>query len=76
MSRWQGCGNGSILYPSPPLQVFAIQHVDVCMFNNGKFKNVVADIDQGDHSVGPGESLQTTYKLVPRRGNYNSWSEE
>lgn len=38
------------------------------MFNNGKFKNIVADIDQADHSVGPGASLEETYKLVPKRG--------
>lgn len=52
------------------LQVFAIQHVDVCMFNNGKFKNIVADVEQDDHSVGPGASLNTTYKLLPKRGKY------
>lgn len=40
------------------------------MFNNGKFKNIVADVDQGDHSVGPGASHHTTYKLMPKRGKY------
>lgn len=49
------------------LQIFAVQHVDVCMFSNGKFKNIVAEIDVSKH-IGPSESLHGVYSLLPVRG--------
>ncbi|KAL7744440.1 hypothetical protein ACLKA6_001819 [Drosophila palustris] len=57
--------------------ICAIQHVDVCMFNNGKFKNVVADSDNispaVDRVVPPGGSLSTTVALLPQRGPTKNW---
>ncbi|KAM7348216.1 beta-arrestin-1-like isoform 1-T2 [Cochliomyia hominivorax] len=60
------------------IRVCAIQHVDVCMFNNGKFKNVVADSDNItpppiDHHVAPGATLNTTIILKPQRGATKNW---
>ncbi|EDW45713.1 GM11315 [Drosophila sechellia] len=56
------------------VRVCAIQHVDVCMFNNGKFKNVVADSDNVtppvDRTVAAGASLNTTLTLRPQRGSH------
>lgn len=48
-------------------QIFAVQHVDVCMFSNGKFKNVVADILEANQ-IAPGESLNKIYEMLPLRG--------
>ncbi|XP_034482532.1 uncharacterized protein LOC117787986 [Drosophila innubila] len=59
------------------VRICAIQHVDVCMFNNGKFKNVVADSDNispaVDRVVPPGGSLSTTVALRPQRGPTKNW---
>ncbi|XP_030381808.1 uncharacterized protein LOC115629478 [Scaptodrosophila lebanonensis] len=59
------------------VRVCAIQHVDVCMFNNGKFKNVVADSDAAspfiDRTVAPGATLNTTVALRPQRGPTKNW---
>ncbi|XP_017851120.2 uncharacterized protein LOC108605826 [Drosophila busckii] len=59
------------------VRVCAIQHVDVCMFNNGKFKNVVADSDNitpvVDRTVAPGGQLTTTVALRPQRGPTKNW---
>ncbi|XP_065365633.1 uncharacterized protein LOC135958669 [Calliphora vicina] len=60
------------------VRVCAIQHVDVCMFNNGKFKNVVADSDNVspppvDQHVAPGTTLNTTVILKPQRGATKNW---
>ncbi|EDW00159.1 uncharacterized protein LOC6565162 [Drosophila grimshawi] len=59
------------------VRVCAIQHVDVCMFNNGKFKNVVADSDNVlppvDRTVPPGGQLNTTVALRPQRGPTKNW---
>lgn len=56
------------------LQVFIVQHVDVCMFSNGKFKNVVALIDSKDECpLGPGSSLRRTYTLNPAKGATKNW---
>lgn len=49
-------------------QVFAVQHVDVCMFSNGKFKNVVADEFEA-YQVKPGETYRKDYSLLPTKGN-------
>lgn len=50
-------------------QVFVVQHVDVCMFSNGKFKNVVAlETSKDECPIGPGGSLNCSYTLRPVRG--------
>lgn len=51
-------------------QVFAVQHVDVCMFSNGKFKNVVADIHE-TNQIKPNETHRNDYVLLPLKGNRN-----
>lgn len=48
-------------------QIFAVQHVDVCMFSNGKFKNVVADINES-HQIKPSETHRKVYNLLPVKG--------
>lgn len=54
------------------IRIFAVQHVDVCMFSNGKFKNIVAEIDVSKH-IGPGETLHGVYSLLPIRGSTKNW---
>lgn len=57
-------------------QIFAVQHVDVCMFSNGKFKNVVAEINE-NHLIKPNENRRKVYSLLPMKGIYflmNVWS--
>jgi beta-arrestin len=39
------------------------------MFSNGKFKNIVAEVDVSKQ-IGPGESLRGVYSLLPVRGRY------
>lgn len=51
-------------------QIFAVQHVDVCMFSNGKFKNIVAEVDV-NKQITPGETLHGVYSLLPVRGKYS-----
>ncbi|KAJ9574030.1 hypothetical protein L9F63_008556 [Diploptera punctata] len=54
--------------------VFVVQHVDVCMFSNGKFKNVVALVTSHDECpIGPGASLNRTYTLHPVKGATKNW---
>jgi hypothetical protein len=53
-------------------QIFAVQHVDVCMFSNGKFKNTVAEVDMSKQ-IGPGETLHGVYSLLPIRGKGIVW---
>ncbi|XP_070154992.1 phosrestin-2 [Polyergus mexicanus] len=56
------------------IKVFVVQHVDVCMFSNGKFKNVVALVSsQEDCPVGPGSILKKTYTLRPIKGSTKNW---
>ena len=50
------------------LQIFAVQHVDVCMFSNGKFKNIVAELDDVSKQIGPNDTLHGVYSLLPVRG--------
>lgn len=54
------------------MQIYAIQHVDVCMFSNGKFKNVVAEIEVEKH-IGPNETFHGNYPLLPVRGTTKNW---
>ncbi|XP_075227660.1 arrestin homolog isoform X2 [Lycorma delicatula] len=56
------------------IKVFVVQHVDVCMFSNGKFKNVVALINSKEECpIGPGSSLKKTYSLNPAKGATKNW---
>ncbi|KAK9496482.1 hypothetical protein O3M35_013244 [Rhynocoris fuscipes] len=56
------------------IKVFIVQHVDVCMFSNGKFKNVVAMINSKDECpIGPGGSLNRVYTLHPVKGATKNW---
>lgn len=56
-------------------QIFAVQHVDVCMFSNGKFKNVVADINES-HEIRPGELHRKVYSLLPIKGKCKTKNEK
>ncbi|XP_076161031.1 arrestin homolog isoform X2 [Ptiloglossa arizonensis] len=56
------------------IKVFIVQHVDVCMFSNGKFKNVVALLSsQEGCPVGPGASMRRNYALRPVKGSTKNW---
>lgn len=56
------------------IKVFIVQHVDVCMFSNGKFKNVVALVSsQEGCPLGPGGTLKKTYTLRPIKGSTKNW---
>ncbi|XP_031367811.1 phosrestin-2-like isoform X2 [Apis dorsata] len=56
------------------IKVFIVQHVDVCMFSNGKFKNVVALLSsQEGCPLGPGASMKKTYTLKPIKGSTKNW---
>ncbi|XP_070520110.1 phosrestin-2 isoform X2 [Cardiocondyla obscurior] len=56
------------------IKVFVVQHVDVCMFSNGKFKNVVALMSsQEDCPLGPGGNLKKTYTLRLVKGTTKNW---
>ncbi|OAD61837.1 Phosrestin-2 [Eufriesea mexicana] len=56
------------------IKVFIVQHVDVCMFSNGKFKNVVALLSsQEGCPLGPGASLKKSYTLRPIKGSTKNW---
>lgn len=49
-----------------------MQHVDVCMFSNGKFKNVVAD-EQISEPLGPDTRFNRTFELQPVRTPTKNW---
>ncbi|XP_053988888.1 arrestin homolog isoform X1 [Hylaeus volcanicus] len=56
------------------IKVFIVQHVDVCMFSNGKFKNVVALLSsQEGCPIGPGASMRRNYTLRPIKGSTKNW---
>ncbi|KYN21804.1 Phosrestin-2 [Trachymyrmex cornetzi] len=56
------------------IKVIVVQHVDVCMFSNGKFKNVVAFVSsQEDCPVGPGSNLRKIYTLRLVKGTTKNW---
>ncbi|KAJ1527804.1 hypothetical protein ONE63_007753 [Megalurothrips usitatus] len=56
------------------IKVFVVQHVDVCMFSNGKFKNVVALINSREHCpLGPGATLNRVFSLSPEKGTTKNW---
>lgn len=56
------------------IKVFVVQYVDVCMFSNGKFKNVVAIVSpKDDCPVSAGQNLDRTYELQPSKGATKNW---
>ncbi|CAK1548135.1 unnamed protein product [Leptosia nina] len=55
------------------IKVLIIQHVDVCMFSNGKFKNVVALLRGSGTPVLPDQTHNNTYTLTPHRGVTKNW---
>ncbi|KAF9795526.1 hypothetical protein SFRURICE_004898 [Spodoptera frugiperda] len=54
------------------IKALVVQHVDVCMFSNGKFKNVVALV-KGNDVVLPGQTFTDTFTLTPHRGITKNW---
>lgn len=55
-----------------PHQVCAVQHVDVCMFSNGKFKNIVAE-ETISEPLGPDTRFNRIFELVPVRTPTKNW---
>ena len=56
------------------IKVFIVQHVDVCMYSNGKFKNVVALLSSREGCpLGPGASLRRSYTLRPMKSSTKNW---
>ncbi|XP_045510115.1 arrestin homolog [Colias croceus] len=55
------------------IKVLIIQHVDVCMFSNGKFKNVVALLRGDGTPILPNQTHKDTYSLTPYRGVTKNW---
>ncbi|XP_059482863.1 arrestin homolog [Neocloeon triangulifer] len=56
------------------IKIFIVQHVDVCMFSNGKFKNVVAAVNsRQDCPLNPGSSVRHSYTLFPTKGSTKNW---
>ncbi|XP_018300461.1 arrestin homolog isoform X1 [Mycetomoellerius zeteki] len=56
------------------IKIIVVQHVDVCMFSNGKFKNVVALVSsQEDCPRGPGGNLRKIYTLRLVKGTTKNW---
>ena len=60
--------------PVPPSQVMVVQYVDVAMFSNGKFKNIVASVESTDGCpVTPGAVVSRQFQLHPARGVIKNW---
>ncbi|KAL7631985.1 UNVERIFIED_CONTAM: hypothetical protein RMT77_017699 [Armadillidium vulgare] len=56
------------------IKVLVIQFVDVAMFSNGKFKNVVASLESTEGCpVLPGKCLTKSFQLSPARGTIKNW---
>ncbi|XP_011874089.1 PREDICTED: phosrestin-2-like isoform X2 [Vollenhovia emeryi] len=56
------------------VKIFVVQHVDVCMFSNGKFKNVVTVMSsQEGYPLGPGRNSRKTYTLRLVQGTTENW---
>nr|CAI5840062.1 unnamed protein product [Callosobruchus analis] len=56
------------------IKVFVVQHVDVCMFSNGKFKNVVAMMTpKDDCPVHAGTNFEKTYTMMPMKSSTKNW---
>ncbi|XP_034950694.1 arrestin homolog [Chelonus insularis] len=56
------------------IQVLVLQHVDVCMFSSGKFKNVVAkETEKENCPLGPGSNFTKTYNVKPTMTSTKNW---
>ncbi|XP_032515252.2 phosrestin-2-like [Danaus plexippus] len=55
------------------IKALVVQHVDVCMFSNGKFKNVVALVKGTGTPVLPGQTLTDAFTLTPHKGATKNW---
>ncbi|XP_045469332.1 beta-arrestin-2-like isoform X2 [Harmonia axyridis] len=56
------------------IKVFVVQHVDVCMFSNGKFKNVVAMVNSKDDlPIQPGGVFDKSFTLLPVKSSTKNW---
>ncbi|KAL0276232.1 UNVERIFIED_CONTAM: hypothetical protein PYX00_003841 [Menopon gallinae] len=56
------------------IKVFVVQFVDVCMFSNGKFKNIVAMVNSKEECpLAPWTSLTKSYTLQPAKGATKNW---
>lgn len=54
--------------------MFVVQFVDVAMFSNGKFKNMVATTNSTDGCpIAPGGTLSRSYSLCPQKGAIRNW---
>ncbi|XP_055849117.1 phosrestin-2-like [Episyrphus balteatus] len=54
------------------IRIVAVQHVDVCMFSNGKFKNIVGEIVDSNH-IKSNDTFSNTYKIMPTIGSTKNW---
>ncbi|KAK8407855.1 hypothetical protein O3P69_002414 [Scylla paramamosain] len=56
------------------IKVMVVQYVDVAMFSNGKFKNIVASVESTDGCpVTPGARVSRQFQLHPARGVIKNW---
>ncbi|XP_045130826.1 arrestin homolog isoform X2 [Portunus trituberculatus] len=56
------------------IKVMVVQYVDVAMFSNGKFKNIVASVESTDGCpVPPGARVSRQFHLHPARGVIKNW---
>ncbi|XP_050709375.1 phosrestin-2-like [Eriocheir sinensis] len=56
------------------IRVMIVQYVDVAMFSNGKFKNIVASVDSTEGCpVTSGASLTRQFQMRPARGTIKNW---
>ncbi|XP_047526436.1 phosrestin-2-like [Pieris napi] len=55
------------------IKILVIQHMDVCMYSNGKFKNIVAFLEESGQFILPGKTQNNLYLLKPHRGVINNW---
>ncbi|XP_042237011.1 arrestin homolog [Homarus americanus] len=56
------------------IKVLVVQYVDVAMFSNGKFKNIVATMDSTEGCpITSGATLSRQFELQPARGTIKNW---
>ncbi|XP_045588910.2 arrestin homolog isoform X1 [Procambarus clarkii] len=56
------------------IKILVVQYVDVAMFSNGKFKNIVATLDTTDGCpITSGATLTRQFELQPARGPIKNW---
>ncbi|XP_008547350.1 arrestin homolog [Microplitis demolitor] len=56
------------------IQILLLQHVDVCMFKSGKFKNVVgAEAERENCPLAPGTNFTKTYSVKPTMSSTKNW---